>query len=143
MTLAQNLKRADFKEGIEKISDLKESMILEGTVTNVTNFGAFVDVGVHQDGLVHISALSNEFVSDPRTVVKAGQIVKVKVMEVDVQRKRIGLSMRLSDEPNQEDKSSNKSNRSNHKQGRQPVKQQSAKPSGAFAAAFAQAKSKK
>jgi uncharacterized protein len=75
-------------------------MILEGVITNVTNFGAFVDIGVHQDGLVHISALSNTFVKDPRTVVKAGDIVKVKVMEVDIPRKRIALSMRLEDEVN-------------------------------------------
>ena len=73
-------------------------MILEGTVTNVTNFGAFVDIGVHQDGLVHISALSNTFVKDPRDVVKAGDIVKVKVIDVDQGRKRIGLSMRMDDE---------------------------------------------
>ena len=90
---------AEFQEGIEKITDLESGMVLEGAVTNVTNFGAFVDIGVHQDGLVHISALSNTFVKDPREVVKAGDIVKVKVMEVDVARKRIGLSMRLSDEP--------------------------------------------
>ncbi len=90
---------AEFQEGVEKITDLEPGMILEGAVTNVTNFGAFVDIGVHQDGLVHISALSNSFVKDPREVVKAGDIVKVKVMEVDVPRKRIGLSMRLSDEP--------------------------------------------
>ncbi|GAB1266021.1 Tex family protein [Aurantivibrio infirmus] len=92
-------KTAQFKEGVEKLSDLSEGMVLEGTVTNVTHFGAFVDVGVHQDGLVHISALAQQFVKDPRDVVKAGDIVKVKVMEVDVQRKRIGLSMRLDDEP--------------------------------------------
>ncbi len=92
-------KTASFQEGVEKISDLEPGMILEGTVTNVTNFGAFVDIGVHQDGLVHISALSNTFVKDPREVVKAGDIVKVKVMEIDEGRKRIGLSMRLSDEP--------------------------------------------
>lgn len=92
-------KTAQFKEGVEKISDLEEGMILEGTVTNVTNFGAFVDVGVHQDGLVHISALSHTFVKDPHSVVKAGEIVKVKVMEVDTQRKRIALSMRLDDAP--------------------------------------------
>ena len=90
-------KTAAFQDGVEKISDLKLNMELEGVVTNVTNFGAFVDVGVHQDGLVHISALSNTFVKDPREVVKAGNIVKVKVMEVDISRKRIGLSMRLSD----------------------------------------------
>ncbi len=91
-------KTATFKEGVEEIKDLKPGMILEGVVTNVTNFGAFVDIGVHQDGLVHISALSERFVKDPREVVKAGAIVKVKVLEVDVQRKRIGLSMRLDDE---------------------------------------------
>ncbi len=90
-------KTAAFQDGVEKISDLKLNMELEGVVTNVTNFGAFVDVGVHQDGLVHISALSNSFVKDPREVVKAGDIVKVKVMEVDIPRKRIGLSMRMSD----------------------------------------------
>ncbi|MFL0811044.1 MAG: RNA-binding transcriptional accessory protein [Agarilytica sp.] len=92
-------KTAKFQEGVEKLSDLHPGMILEGAITNVTNFGAFVDVGVHQDGLVHISALANKFVKDPREVVKAGDIVKVKVMEVDVKRKRIGLSMRLEDTP--------------------------------------------
>jgi len=92
-------KTASFQDGVEEVRDLKPGMVLEGTVTNVTNFGAFVDVGVHQDGLVHISALSNTFVKDPRDVVKAGDVVKVKVMEVDVQRKRIGLSMRLDDQP--------------------------------------------
>lgn len=92
-------KTAQFQEGVEKISDLEEGMILEGTVTNVTNFGAFVDVGVHQDGLVHISALSHSYVKDPREVVKAGDIVKVKVMEVDAARKRIAMSMRLDDTP--------------------------------------------
>ncbi|WP_444945948.1 Tex family protein [Microbulbifer sp. VTAC004] len=93
---------ARFEEGVEEIKDLRPAMILEGTVTNVTNFGAFVDIGVHQDGLVHISALSEKFVKDPHEVVKAGDIVKVKVMEVDVARKRIGLSMRLSDEPGEQ-----------------------------------------
>ncbi len=88
---------ATFKDGIEKISDLKVDMILEGVVTNVAAFGAFVDIGVHQDGLVHISALSNTFVKDPHTVVKVGQVVKVKVLEVDEKRKRIALTMRLSD----------------------------------------------
>ena len=90
---------ATFKEGVNKITDLAPGMILEGTVTNVTAFGAFVDVGVHQDGLVHVSALANRFVADPHDVVRSGQVVKVKVMEVDVERKRIGLSMRLDDEP--------------------------------------------
>ncbi|NQV69773.1 MAG: helix-hairpin-helix domain-containing protein, partial [Pseudohongiella sp.] len=91
-------KTADFKEGIEKIGDLKDGMVLEGVVTNVTNFGAFVDIGVHQDGLVHISALADSFVKDPHSVVKTGDVVRVKVMEVDEKRKRIGLSMRLDDE---------------------------------------------
>ena len=90
---------ATFKDGIEKLSDLKPDMILEGVVTNVAAFGAFVDIGVHQDGLVHISALSNTFVKDPHTVVKAGQVVKVKVIEVDEKRKRIALTMRLTDAP--------------------------------------------
>lgn len=88
---------ATFREGVEEISDLKPDMILEGVVTNVAAFGAFVDVGVHQDGLVHISALADKFVKDPHTVVKAGQIVKVKVLEVDAKRKRIALTMRLTD----------------------------------------------
>ncbi|ANF58902.1 Tex family protein [Halotalea alkalilenta] len=88
---------AEFKEGVEKLSDLSPDMVLEGVITNVTNFGAFVDIGVHQDGLVHISALSERFVKDPREVVKAGDIVKVKVLEVDVPRKRIALTMRLSE----------------------------------------------
>ncbi|MCG8669715.1 MAG: RNA-binding transcriptional accessory protein [Pseudomonadales bacterium] len=91
-------KTAEFKEGVETINDLEPGMILEGSVTNVTNFGAFIDIGVHQDGLVHISALSNQFVKDPREVVKAGDIVKIKVIEIDIPRKRIGLSMRLDDE---------------------------------------------
>jgi len=90
---------ATFKEGVEEIRDLRPDMILEGVVTNVAAFGAFVDIGVHQDGLVHISALSNTFVKDPHTVVKAGQVVKVKVLEVDEKRKRIALTMRLSDTP--------------------------------------------
>ena len=90
---------AHFAEGVEDIRDLEPGMILEGVVSNVAAFGAFVDLGVHQDGLVHVSALSNSFVKDPRDVVKAGDIVKVKVIEVDIARKRIGLSMRLDDEP--------------------------------------------
>ena len=91
-------KAATFKEGVETLKDLTEGMVLEGVVTNVANFGAFIDIGVHQDGLVHISALANTFVKDPRTIVKAGDIVKVKVIEIDINRKRIALSMRLDDE---------------------------------------------
>ena len=94
-------KTAALAEGINKVSDLTPGMVLEGTVTNVAAFGAFVDVGVHQDGLVHVSAMSDKFVSDPHDVVSSGQVVKVKVMEVDVERQRIGLSLRLNDEPGQ------------------------------------------
>ena len=91
-------KTATFQDGVEDIKHLQPGMVLEGVVTNVANFGAFVDIGVHQDGLVHISALSSKFIDDPRKVVKAGDVVKVKVLEVDVARKRIALTMRLSDE---------------------------------------------
>ncbi|MBB2493961.1 Tex family protein [Aquipseudomonas ullengensis] len=92
-------KTAEFQDGVETLKDLQPGMVLEGVVTNVTNFGAFVDIGVHQDGLVHISALSEKFVKDPYEVVKAGDIVKVKVMEVDIPRNRVGLTMRMSDTP--------------------------------------------
>ncbi|MES1998567.1 MAG: Tex family protein [Pseudomonadota bacterium] len=94
-----------FKDGVEDLKDLTPGMLLEGVVTNVTNFGAFVDVGVHQDGLVHISALAERFVKDPHSVVKAGDVVKVKVLEVDVQRKRVALTMRLTDTPPRPDAS--------------------------------------
>jgi uncharacterized protein len=92
-------KTAVFKEGVETLKDLKPGMILEGTVTNVAAFGAFVDIGVHQDGLVHISAMSKTFIKDPREVVKSGDIVKVKVLEVEVARKRIALTLRLDEGP--------------------------------------------
>jgi len=97
-------KAAVFKEGVETLNDLKRGMILEGTVTNVAAFGAFVDIGVHQDGLVHISAMSKTFIKDPREVVKPGDIVKVKVLEVEVARKRIALTLRLDDEPGKSDR---------------------------------------
>ncbi|WP_310608322.1 Tex family protein [Buttiauxella brennerae] len=92
-------KTAKFADGVETMNDLQPGMVLEGAVTNVTNFGAFVDIGVHQDGLVHISSLSDKFIDDPHKVVKAGDIVKVKVMEVDLARKRIALTMRLDEQP--------------------------------------------
>lgn len=139
-------KTATFAEGVNSVSDLEPGMILEGVVSNVANFGAFVDIGVHQDGLVHISALTDRFVSDPREVVKAGDIVKVKVMEVDVQRKRIGLSMRMNDEPGQDNRSQRSSTaprRNDQPQHRQPRRDDSSSNSamgGAFAAAFAKAK---
>ncbi|CAG4884607.1 transcriptional accessory protein [Georgfuchsia toluolica] len=91
-------KAAAFREGIEDLKDLEPGMLLEGIVTNVTNFGAFIDIGVHQDGLAHVSALAEKFVKDPHSVVKAGDVVKVKVMEVDIARKRIALTLRLTDE---------------------------------------------
>ncbi|MGI4983489.1 MAG: S1 RNA-binding domain-containing protein, partial [Janthinobacterium lividum] len=91
-------KTAAFREGVEKVSDLEAGMILEGVVTNVAAFGAFVDIGVHQDGLVHVSAMSTRFVRDPHEVVKAGDVVQVKVMEVDLKRQRVALTMRLDDE---------------------------------------------
>ncbi|MGE8474919.1 MAG: Tex family protein [Paraburkholderia hospita] len=91
-------KTATFREGVEKISDLAPGMVLEGVVTNVAAFGAFIDIGVHQDGLVHVSAMSTKFIKDPHEVVRAGQIVKVKVLEVDVKRQRISLTMRMDDD---------------------------------------------
>jgi len=131
---------ATFKEGVEEISDLRPDMILEGVVTNVAAFGAFVDIGVHQDGLVHISALSNTFVKDPHTVVKAGQVVKVKVLEVDVKRKRIALTMRLSDSaPVAGSRPEQRSDRNDRRAMGQQQKQQSREPAqqSSMAAAFA------
>jgi uncharacterized protein len=98
---------ATFAAGVEKVADLKVGMVLEGVVTNVAAFGAFVDVGVHQDGLVHVSAMSDRFVSDPHEVVRSGQVVRVKVLEVDVDRQRIGLTLRLNDTPQQRGPSAN------------------------------------
>ena len=110
---------ATFAEGVHEISDLQPGMILEGVVSNVANFGAFVDIGVHQDGLVHISALADRFVEDPRDIVKAGDVVKVKVLEVDAARKRIALTMRLNDEPGGERKPACDNNRPARPQQRQ------------------------
>lgn len=90
-------KTATFRDGVESLADLQPGMVLEGVVTNVAAFGAFVDIGVHQDGLVHVSVLANKFVKDPHEVVKPGQIVKVKVLSVDVPRQRISLTMRMDD----------------------------------------------
>ncbi len=110
-------KTAEFKEGVNEVKDLKPGMILEGTVTNVAAFGAFVDVGVHQDGLVHVSAMSHKFVSDPHEVVRSGEVVKVKVMDVDVARNRIGLSLRLDDEPGQPGQTTSQKQRSGQSRG--------------------------
>lgn len=139
-------KTAEFQEGVETLKDLKLGMILEGVITNVTNFGAFVDIGVHQDGLVHISALSETFVKDPHQVVKAGDIVKVKVMEVDIPRNRVGLSMRLSDTPGEKiDGASPVRNKNGGNKARpaQPVKTSAPPPNNAMAALFANAKQMK
>ncbi|WP_312509680.1 MULTISPECIES: Tex family protein [Pseudomonas] len=140
-------KTAEFQEGVESLKDLKPGMILEGVVTNVTNFGAFVDIGVHQDGLVHISALSEKFVKDPYEVVKAGDIVKVKVMEVDIPRNRVGLSMRMSDTPGEKVEGQRGGQPRSGKPGNNPSRDRNAprnesKPaaSGAMAALFANAK---
>ncbi|GEK13712.1 Tex family protein [Aliivibrio fischeri] len=140
-------KTATFADGVNTVSDLELGMVLEGVVSNVANFGAFVDIGVHQDGLVHISALSDTFVSDPREVVKAGDIVKVKVMEVDVQRKRIALSMRLNDKPGEDNRPQRQSNKPQQRNERSQAPRQQRNNDvgggamgGAFAAAFAKAK---
>ncbi len=141
-------KSATFKDGIEALTDLEEGMILEGAVTNVTNFGAFVDIGVHQDGLVHISALANRFVKDPREVVKTGDIVKVKVIEVDVKRKRVALSMRLDDATTKEAGGAEKTKPRDQPVSKKSLKAVAASPSsspsiqGSMASAFAKAKTK-
>ena len=133
---------ATFKEGVEQLRDLRPDMILEGVVTNVAAFGAFVDIGVHQDGLVHISALSNTFVKDPHSVVKAGQVVRVKVLEVDEKRKRIALTMRLTDSaPAPGAKPEQRADRDDGKRMAQHQKQNSAPAAGgSMAAAFAKLK---
>ncbi|SOZ50472.1 transcriptional accessory protein [Cupriavidus taiwanensis] len=139
-------KTATFQEGVEDVKDLQPGMVLEGVVTNVAAFGAFVDIGVHQDGLVHISALSNKFVKDAHEVVKAGQIVKVKVMEVDVKRNRIGLSMRLDDEPGQAAARAGGGDRGGDRGGQRNGGgkgfggRREPEPAGAMAAAFAKLK---
>ncbi len=131
-------KTASFRDGVEDLKDLVPGMMLEGVVTNVTNFGAFVDIGVHQDGLVHVSALSNKFVKDPAEVVKAGDIVKVKVLEVDVARKRIALTMRLADEVHASRKPDG-GDRRNSAPARPPRRDEKPTPANAFASAFAKA----
>ncbi|MFI7008539.1 Tex family protein [Streptomyces sp. NPDC050145] len=130
-------KTATFKEGVEKISDLEPGMVLEGVVTNVAAFGAFIDIGVHQDGLAHVSALSRTYVKDPRDVVKPGDIVKVKVLEIDVPRKRISLTLRLDDEKASGGGGNGGSGRSERGGDRRPPQQKSRRSSGAGAAGSA------
>ena len=135
-------KTATFTDGVEEVKDLRPGMILEGVVTNVAAFGAFVDIGVHQDGLVHVSALANTFIKDPHSVVKAGQIVKVKVLEVDLQRQRIALTMRMGDEPTQ-GKRHDAAPAGRGNPGQQRLQQRSTGPApagNAMAAAFAKLK---
>ncbi|AOJ31674.1 Tex family protein [Burkholderia metallica] len=135
-------KTATFREGVEKVSDLVPGMTLEGVVTNVAAFGAFVDIGVHQDGLVHVSAMSTKFIKDPHEVVKAGQVVKVKVLDVDVKRQRIALTMRLDDEaaaPGMPARGGQ--DRGNAGRGAaRPQRSREPEPAGAMAAAFAKLK---
>ena len=133
-------KTATFQDGVEKLSDLTPGMLLEGVVTNVANFGAFVDIGVHQDGLVHISALADRYVDDPRKVVKTGDVVRVKVIEVDIPRKRIALSMRLTDEPG--GKAPRGSGDSKRERGK-PAANAAPAQNSAMADAFARLKQKK
>ncbi len=143
-------KTATFKDGVNTLNDLKEGMILEGVISNVANFGAFVDVGVHQDGLVHISSLTDKFVSDPREIVKAGDIVKVKVLEVDADRKRISLTMRLDEKTPLKSKTepkkgtikipSKQPNKAHNKMARKPKEPANAAMGNAFAEALAKLK---
>ena len=143
-------KTATFREGVETLADLHPGMILEGVVTNVAAFGAFVDIGVHQDGLVHVSALANTFVKDPHTIVKPGQIVKVKVLEVDAARQRINLTMRLEEKAATPSSSSGTDTRPPRPQDtrkrRSPDKQtttRKSEPVSALALALARAREKK
>ncbi|MBU9317700.1 Tex family protein [Burkholderia multivorans] len=134
-------KTATFREGVEKVSDLVPGMTLEGVVTNVAAFGAFVDIGVHQDGLVHVSAMSTKFIKDPHEVVKAGQVVKVKVLDVDVKRQRISLRMRLDDEAAPGLSSRGAQERGTAARGgARPPRAREPEPAGAMAAAFAKLK---
>jgi uncharacterized protein len=130
---------AAFREGVEGLTDLEPGSVLEGVVTNVTNFGAFVDIGVHQDGLVHISALSDRYVKDPRDVVRAGQVVRVKVLSVDLERRRIGLSMRLAD-PASDGGAAPAREKGSRRAKEQRRKASAEQPGGAMAAAFARAR---
>jgi uncharacterized protein len=141
-----SFKTAEFKEGVEKVSDLQPGMMLEGVVTNVTNFGAFVDVGVHQDGLVHISMLADRFVKDPHEVVKAGDVVRVKVLEVDLKRNRIALTMRMGDRPQPASRDEGRPRQQDRAPKPQQMKasppQSSSSAGGALAEAFARARQK-
>ncbi len=130
---------ASFREGVESLKDLAPGMLLEGVVTNVANFGAFIDIGVHQDGLVHVSALANRFIKDPHEVVKAGDVVKVKVLEVDEKRKRIALTMRLGEEVPRGKPAEPAPGSSRTSSAKRPLREEPG-PGGAMAEAFARLK---
>ena len=132
-------KTASFKDGVETLQDLKPGMQLEGVVTNVTNFGAFVDIGVHQDGLVHISSLTDKFVSDPHQVVKAGDVVKVKVLDVEVARKRIALTMRMDEQPQPKTADKAAPRQQNNRSAAAPRQAKPADSNAAMGNAFAEA----
>jgi protein Tex len=141
-------KTATFRDGVESLTDLAPGMVLEGVVTNVAAFGAFVDIGVHQDGLVHVSALAHTFVRDPHEFVKAGQIVKVKVLAVDVPRQRISLTMRIDDAPVAASPAEPRARgmreaRERRSSNQPPAPVREPQPTGAFALALARAKQKK
>jgi uncharacterized protein len=139
-----SFKTATFAEGINEISDLIPGMMLEGTVTNVAAFGAFVDIGVHQDGLVHVSQLADRFVKDPHEVVKAGDVVKVRVIEVDAKRKRIALSLRKDDgQPAAAPRSESRGNSASKPQNDRRPSAPKQETQGAFGAALAEAMKRK
>jgi uncharacterized protein len=139
----QAFQTATYADGVEKISDLKQGMSLQGVITNVTNFGAFVDIGVHQDGLVHISQLADRFIKDANDVVKAGDIVKVKVLEIDPDRKRIALTMRSEQSVPRTEKTQSNSNKKSSASKNQRTKNnpppKTKAPEGAFAQALSAA----
>ena len=140
-----SFKTATFADGVDEITDLKPGMLLEGTVTNVAAFGAFVDIGVHQDGLVHVSQLADRFIKDPHEVVKAGDVVKVRVVEVDVKRKRIGLTMRKDggEAAPQPMREKGNANAMRHASAKPQTRTETAQPRGALAAALAEAMKKR
>ncbi len=140
-----SFKTATFADGVDEITDLKPGMLLEGTVTNVAAFGAFVDIGVHQDGLVHVSQLADRFIKDPHEVVKAGDVVKVRVVEVDVKRKRIGLTMRKDggEAAPQPMREKGNANAMRHASAKPQPRSETAQPGGALAAALAEAMKKR
>ena len=140
-----SFKTATFADGVDEITDLKPGMLLEGTVTNVAAFGAFVDIGVHQDGLVHVSQLADRFIKDPHEVVKAGDVVKVRVVEVDVKRKRIGLTMRKDggEAAPQPMREKGNANAMRHASAKPQQRTETSQPGGALAAALAEAMKKR